>query len=177
MNPEKIETIKALLGTIGFLFVLLPIVLVLIPFQILSSSNHLNISDLGEFRYFGLAPIFVGVVIIFLCSYRFVIFGKGTPIRTMPPKKLVVTGLYRFVRNPMGIGGILVLAGEVLLFQSKGLLIYFLIMFGYINLMILAVEEPRLKKRFGDPYERYCKSVRRWIPRLSPYRENDLESR
>ena len=58
MNPEKIETIKALLEAIGFLFVLLPIVLVLITFEILSSPNNVNLFDLGEFRYFGSVPNF-----------------------------------------------------------------------------------------------------------------------
>jgi len=76
----------------------------------------------------------------------------------------------------MYIGAFLVLAGEVLLFQSKGLFIYFLIIFGWINLAVLALEEPRLEKRFGESYKRYCKSVGRWIPRLTPYRENDSES-
>lgn len=176
MKSEVSETIKAIFGTLGFLFVLLPIFLIGIPYKILSSPNHTLLFELGVSRYFGLVPIAVGVVIYFWCSYSFVFFGRGTPIRSMPPKELVVTGLYRFVRNPMYIGGVLVLIGEVLLFQSKGLFIYLLVIFGTINLGVLAVEEPHLEKRFGRSYKRYRKSVRRWIPRLTPYRENDSES-
>ncbi len=176
MKSTISETIKAFFGTLGFLFVLLPIFLIGIPYKILSSPNHIYLFDLGVFRYFGVVPIVVGVIIYFWCSYNFVFFGKGTPIVSMPPKELVVKGLYKFVRNPMYIAGILVLSGEVLLFQSKGLFIYFLAMFGVINLYVPFVEETRLLKKFGGTYNRYRKSVRRWIPRLTAYRENDLES-
>jgi protein-S-isoprenylcysteine O-methyltransferase Ste14 len=150
--------------------------LVGIPYKILSSPNHIYLFDLGVFRYFGVVPIVVGAIIYFWCSYNFVFFGKGTPIVSMPPKELVVKGLYKFVRNPMYIAGFLVLAGEALLFQSKGLFIYFLVMFGIINIMVLAFEEPHLEKRFGGSYKRYRKSVPRWIPRSTPYQKNDSAS-
>lgn len=87
----------------------------------------------------------------------------------------MVKGLYKFVRNLMYLAGFFVLAGEILLFQSKELFIYFLVIFGLINLRLLALEEPRLEKRFNESYRRYRKSVRRWIPRLTPYRENESE--
>jgi protein-S-isoprenylcysteine O-methyltransferase Ste14 len=90
----------------------------------------------------------------------------------MPPKKLVVSGLYRFVRNPMYIGAFLILAGEVLLFQSQDLFAYFLLMFAIINVHVLAFEEPSLSNLFGETYQHYRTSVRRWIPRITPYREN-----
>jgi protein-S-isoprenylcysteine O-methyltransferase Ste14 len=176
MNPEKIETIKAFFGTIGFLFVMLPLVLILIPFKILTSPNHVNLFELGTIRYFGMVPIAIGVIIYFSCSYAFVFSGRGTPIHSAPPKKLVVKGLYRYVRNPMYIAGFLVLVGETLLFQSKGLFIYFLIMFGIFNLFVMFAEEPGLRKRFGESYIRYCKSVGRWIPRLTPYQGEDTKS-
>ena len=176
MESKISETIKAFLGTLGFLFVLLPIILIGIPYKIISSPNHTHLFYIGAFRYFGLVPIVVGGIIYFLCSLSFVFSGKGTPIHSMPPKELVVKGLYRFVRNPMYIAGLLVLAGEVLLFQSKGVFIYLLVMFGVFNFFVLGREEPRLETRFGEPYKRYRKSVRRWIPRLAPYREYDSES-
>lgn len=175
MKSKKTEIIKAFWGTLGFLFVLLPVILIGIPYTILSAPNQTLLFDLGVFRYFGLVPIAVGVVIYFWCSFCFVFSGKGTPIHSMPPKVLVVTGLYRFVRNPMYVGAFLVLAGEVLLFQPKGLFIYFLVIFGWINLTVPGLEEPRLEKRFGESYKQYRKSVRRWIPRLTPYREVEEE--
>ena len=173
MKPEISETIKAFFATLGFLFVLLPIILIGIPWKILSTPGDKLLFDIGKFRYLGLVPMIAGVVIYFWCSCSFVFSGQGTPIHSMPPKKLVVTGLYRFVRNPIYIGGFFVLAGEVLLFQSKGIFIYFLIVFGLINIFVPVHEEPRLEKRFGEAYKRYRQSVPRWIPRLTPHREND----
>ena len=176
MKPETSETIKAFFGTLGFLFVLLPIILIGIPWKILSTPGDTLLFDLGKFRYLGLVPIFAGIVIYVWCSCSFLFSGKGTPIHSMPPKKLVVKGLYRFVRNPIYIGGFFVLAGEVLLFQSKGIFIYFLIVFGLINIFVPVYEEPRLEKRFGVTYKRYRQSVPRWVPRLTPYGENDSEA-
>jgi protein-S-isoprenylcysteine O-methyltransferase Ste14 len=176
MKSKIAEILLASLGTLLFLFIMLPVFLIYLPYDIVSSPNHTLLFDIGVFRYFGLVPIVVGVVIYFWCCHSFVFFGKGTPIPLTETKVLVVTGLYRFVRNPMYIAGFLVLAGEALLFQSKGLFIYFLVMFGIFNLYVPAVEEPHLSNTFGGTYKRYRKSVRRWIPRLTPYRENDSES-
>ncbi len=176
MKSEVSETKEAFFGTLGFLFVLLPVLLVGIPYKILSSPKHTLLFKLGAIRYLGIVPIIIGVIIYFWCSYSFVFFGKGTPLHYMPPKKLVITGLYRFVRNPMYIGAFLVLAGEVLLFQSKDLFIYFLVFFGVVILFVLFIEEPLLVKRFGVPYTQYRKSVRRWIPRLTPYRTTTSET-
>lgn len=173
MKPETSETIKAFFGTLGFLFVLLPIFFIGIPFIIISAPDHFHLFGIGMYRYLGLLPIAVGASIYFWCSYHFVFSGKGTPIVSVPPKELVVKGLYRFVRNPMYLGGFSVLLGETLLFQSRGVLFYFLFFIGYINIMLMAVEEPKLRKRFGEHYEQYCKSVRRWIPRLTAYHKND----
>jgi len=176
MKPETVETIKLLLATTGFLFVLLPVALVSVPFVILKSPNHVHLFELGEFRYFGVLPIVMGVIVYLWCSFAFVFTGKGTPIHTMPPKKFVVKGLYRYIRNPMYMAFFLVLAGETLLFQSQGLLIYLLIMFGIFNIALMVYEEPNLRKRFGDSYIQYCKSVGRWIARLTPYQEEDTKS-
>lgn len=110
-----------------------------------------------------------------ICSGSFVFIGKGTPIPFTPTKELIVTGLYRFVRNPLYISGVLVLAGEAILFQSLGILIYCLVMFGIFNVHVL-MEETLLADKFGEAYQRYCKSVTRWIPSAKPYIDNDSES-
>ena len=145
--------------------------------MILTSPSHVNLIDLGEFRYFGVLPIVMGVIVYLWCSFAFVFTGKGTPIHTMPPKKFVVIGLYRYVRNPMYLACCLVLSGETLLFQSQGLLIFLWIMFVSFNIRLMVFEEPALRKRFGESYLQYCKSVGRWIPRLTPYQEEDIDSK
>ncbi|MEJ2476195.1 MAG: isoprenylcysteine carboxylmethyltransferase family protein, partial [Desulfobacterales bacterium] len=99
----------------------------------------------------------------------------GTPIPFTPTKELVVTGLYKYVRNPLYIAGMLVLLGETLLFLSKGIFIYTLIIFGVFNIHVL-MEENHLEDTFGKKYEQYRKDVPRWIPRFKSYKENDPSS-
>jgi protein-S-isoprenylcysteine O-methyltransferase Ste14 len=176
MKIKISEILPALLGTLLFLFIIIPFFLILIPRKILLSHEHIYRFDIGVYRYCGLAPIVFGVVIYVFCSGSFVFIGKGTPIPFTPTKELIVTGLYRFVRNPLYIAGVLVLAGEALLFQSLGIFFYCLVMFGIFNVHVL-MEETLLAKQFGATYEQYCKSVPRWIPRLKPYRKKDSESK
>lgn len=96
----------------------------------------------------------------------FKISGKGTPNPKLPPTELVISGPYRYSRNPMALGGFLFLLGEAGIYQSPSLAAIaglFLVIL-YFNAMY--VEEPELRKRFGQPYERYCKIVPRFLPRL-----------
>jgi protein-S-isoprenylcysteine O-methyltransferase Ste14 len=176
MKSKIGETLLASFGTLMFLFLILPFFYVWIPYKILISPNASYLFDIGAFRFIGLVPIILGVAIYFWCSHSFVFFGKGTPLLFTPTKNLVVTGLYRFVRNPMYTGALLVVLGEALLFQSKGLIIYALVIFGVAYFVILFFEEPYLADKFGKSYELYRQSVRRWIPRLTPYREDNSES-
>jgi protein-S-isoprenylcysteine O-methyltransferase Ste14 len=176
MKSKIAETLIASLGTLLFLFLIIPFWLIWIPHRILLSPEHIYRFDIGIYRYFGLAPIVLGVVIYIFCSGSFVVVGKASPIFFTPTKELIVTGFYRFVRNPLYIAGVLVLAGEAILFQSLGIFIYCLVTFGIINVIVL-MEETLLAEKFGARYEQYCKSVPRWIPRLKPYRIKDSESK
>jgi protein-S-isoprenylcysteine O-methyltransferase Ste14 len=81
------------------------------------------------------------------------------------PKRLVVRGLYRFVRNPMYVGVLTVLFSESIAFRSRRILAYAIVVFVFFNLMVMLYEEPALKRKFGKAYEEYLKSVPRWIPR------------
>ena len=175
MKSNTSETLSALLGTLFFLVILVPIFIIWIPYEILLASKHVFQFNKGTFQYVGLVSIAFGVVVYIWCSSSFVIYAKGTPIPFTPTKKLVVTGLYRFVRNPIYIAGSFVLAGEAILFQSMGIFIYLLIMFGIFHVHVL-MEETHLEDKFGETYQQYRKSVPRWIPRLKPYRDNDYES-
>ena len=88
-------------------------------------------------------------------------------------KHLIVKGLYRYVRNPIYISWYLIIFGEALFFQSLDLLFYLLSWIVFSQIKVIFFEEPSLKERFGETYEQYLKSERRWIPRLTPYQEND----
>lgn len=103
---------------------------------------------------------------------RFAIQGLGTPAPIAPPKHLVVTGLYRYVRNPMYVAVSSMVFGQGLLFGSVALLKYGLAVIVGFHLFVLLYEEPALRSKFGNEYENYCKSVRRWWPRLQPWQQD-----
>ena len=83
---------------------------------------------------------------------------------------LLVSGLYRFVRNPMYLSVTLIVFGEVMLTFSQPLLVYWVTWFVIVNLFVMGYEEPTLRGQFGDQYELYTRNVGRWIPRLTPWR-------
>ena len=101
---------------------------------------------------------------------RFVRVGRGTLIPALPTEHLVVSGFYRYVRNPMYAGVMLALAGEAILFWSRSILVEALLLFVGFNLFIRFYEEPSLARRYGDEYLRYEKNVPRWLPLLTPWR-------
>ena len=175
MKANFSKTSLAFVGTLIYLFLLVPLFIIWIPYEILSASGHDIEFNSGVFQHVGLVFIALGVVAYIWCSGSFVFYAKGTPIPFTPTKELVVTGLYKYVRNPLYIAGTLVLLGETLLFLSKGIFIYTLIMFGVFNIHVL-MEENHLEDTFGKKYEQYRKDVPRWIPRFKSYKENDPSS-
>ena len=175
MKANFSKTSLAFVGTLIYLFLLVPFFIIWIPYEILSASGHDIEFNSGVFQHVGLVFIALGVVAYVWCSGSFVFYAKGTPIPFTPTKELVVTGLYKYVRNPLYIAGMLVLLGETLLFLSKGIFIYTLIMFGVFNVHVL-MEENHLEDTFGKKYEQYRKVVPRWIPRFKSYKENDPSS-
>jgi protein-S-isoprenylcysteine O-methyltransferase Ste14 len=104
-----------------------------------------------------------------LTMWTIVVFktiGKGTPNPKVPPTELVISGPYKYSRNPMALGGFVFLLGEAGIYQSPslaGLAVLFAVIL-YLNTVY--VEEPVLRRRFGQPYERYCETVSRFLPKL-----------
>ena len=121
-------------------------------------------------RVLGAALIVAGLPILLDSFARFALQGLGTPAPVMPPKRLVVTGLYRYVRNPMYVAVTALIAGQGLLFGSVTVLEYGAIVWAGFFLFVLAYEEPALGEQFGDEYKRYRANVRRWLPRITPWR-------
>lgn len=114
-------------------------------------------------HYIGTIAFLIGFVIMLWCIISFAVKGRGTLSPMDPTKKLVISGLYKFSRNPMYVGVILILIGEVIFLRSVELGIYSLFVFVAFNIFTMLVEEPRLRKDFGEEYKRYCEDVRRWI--------------
>lgn len=108
-----------------------------------------------------------GIVDLFA---RFALEGLGTPAPIAPPEKLVVTGLYRYVRNPIYIAVVAVIIGQALLFGDRRLLWYGALLWLFFHVWVVMIEEPTLKQTFGTEYERFRTNVPRWIPRLTPWR-------
>src|ERR1051325_5622350 len=120
--------------------------------------------DLGGMRLLGLILLVPGLAIILWCFIDFVRRGRGTPAPYDPPRRLVIAGLYRYVRNPQYIGVVLVVMGEALFFGSLVLLGYAAFLAICYHLFVRFYEEPTLKRLFGEDYARYCAAVPRWVP-------------
>jgi protein-S-isoprenylcysteine O-methyltransferase Ste14 len=112
----------------------------------------------------GWVLIVVGMALALTTIYLFKTIGQGTPNPAVPPKIFVVVGPYRYCRNPMAFGGLLMLLGQAAVYYSPSLaglsVVYYIAIIAYIVLH----EEPVLKKRFGDPYIRYLNRVPRFFP-------------
>jgi protein-S-isoprenylcysteine O-methyltransferase Ste14 len=115
----------------------------------------------------GLTPVLESIL-------RFVFVGRGTLFPATPTEHLGVSGFYRFVRNPMYVGVLTALAGEAILFKSRGLVNEAVFVSMAFDLFIRFHEEPFLMRRYPSEYPRYKESVRRWLPRVTPW--DGLES-
>jgi protein-S-isoprenylcysteine O-methyltransferase Ste14 len=113
--------------------------------------------------------ILVGLVPLLESIVRFVVIGRGTLVPTTPTERLVVSGLYRYVRNPMYLGVGLTLAGEALLFWSSSMVMELTIAAALMDIFVRFYEEPKLFRTYGGEYRRYQRNVGRWIPRLRPW--------
>jgi protein-S-isoprenylcysteine O-methyltransferase Ste14 len=113
--------------------------------------------------------IFLGVTPGIESARRFIFVGRGTLMPTVPTEHLVVSGFYRYVRNPMYLGILAALAGETILFRSRGMVVYTLAVWLATHLFVCLYEERNLARRYGDEYLRYRQNVPRWLPRLTPW--------
>ena len=115
-------------------------------------------------------PLFVGGVgIVLYSSGLFVIVGRGSPVPIDPPKDLVISGLYRYSRNPIYVAYGMILLSYFLYWGQLALLIYAAIVPSIFAVWVILVEEPGLRRRFGKQYEDYTLQVPRWFG-LSPFR-------
>jgi protein-S-isoprenylcysteine O-methyltransferase Ste14 len=119
----------------------------------------------GAFYLPGFILIAIGASVYMWCVWDFAYRGRGTPAPFDPPVALVATGLYRYVRNPIYIGVLLVLLAESIALESAHLFQYFLAVWVMFHLLVVLYEEPTLGRNFGSAYSQYCKKVGRWIPR------------
>ena len=146
-------------------------VMVFVPAAILLASRGTPFSP--DFQYpmemtflLAIALISAGGYLAIRTARLFTQSGEGTPAPWDPPKKLVIMGPYRYVRNPMITGAILILLGEAVLFNSWPLFLWTILFLAGKMVYLPRIEEKELIRRFGDPYTVYMNSVPRWIPRF-----------
>jgi protein-S-isoprenylcysteine O-methyltransferase Ste14 len=119
----------------------------------------------------GWIVVVIGAAIGLPCVWQFAWRGIGTPAPFDPPRRLVVSGPYRFVRNPMYLGMAVAILGEAIVFpHSQGVLLLELALAALlVTAFVRFYEEPALRRMFGAEYEAYCSNVRRWVPRFRPW--------
>jgi len=158
-------------GLIKAIIILPGTVLVFVPAAILLLANGTRFAadfqTPAEFTfYFGIAIVAAGGYLAVRTAALFTTSGEGTPAPWNPPEKLVITGPYRIVRNPMITGAILILLGESVLFNSWLVFLWTTVFLAGKMIYLPLVEEKGLAERFGEPYLAYRDQVPRWIPRL-----------
>jgi protein-S-isoprenylcysteine O-methyltransferase Ste14 len=118
----------------------------------------------------GAALVLAGLGALALTVSRFVTEGLGTPFPAAPTEKLVVGGLYRYVRNPMYLAVIAIVLGQAAILGSAPLLLYAAFFWLVVASFVRFYEEPTLAGRYGVQYEAYRRAVRGWWPRATPWR-------
>ncbi|MCM3877243.1 MAG: isoprenylcysteine carboxylmethyltransferase family protein [Thermoanaerobaculia bacterium] len=116
--------------------------------------------------FVGISFFALGAIIVLSCVAFFVVEGRGTPAPFDPPRRFVASGPYRFVRNPMYLGALLVLSGFGLLARSPSVLGLVALAALFAHLFVLFFEEPFLADRFGETYAAYRRVTNRWVPRV-----------
>lgn len=148
--------------TLVFLMLAPGTVTVVLPYMIVKNDPLGTIIQPLFPHNLGLFPLLAGLTICLWCFWDFIIKGEGTPSPFDPPKQLVVAGLYRYVRNPMYIGIVLVILGEAVICSSVPLTFYLIILIVFFHISVVYYEEPKLKSEFGEKYDNYLFSVPRW---------------
>jgi protein-S-isoprenylcysteine O-methyltransferase Ste14 len=164
--------IIAILGSAIFLVIAPGIVAGYVPWRL--SRWHVGVPQLGttSLRLVGVLLIVAGLAVLLDSFARFALQGLGTPAPIFPTRHLVITGLFRYVRNPMYVAVVALIFGQGLLFGSVRILEYDIAVWIGFYLFVLIYEEPTLRRTFGAEYEEFCANVPRWIPRFRPWRHN-----
>jgi protein-S-isoprenylcysteine O-methyltransferase Ste14 len=157
----------AVLGSAFFLLIAPGTVAGYVPWRISGWRIQAPLLQFSAFRWLGALLIVAGVPLLLDSFARFAIHGLGTPAPVFPTRHLVVSGLYRYVRNPMYVAVAGVILGQALLFGDVRVLEYGVLVWVCFHLFVVLYEEPVLRRSFGAEYETFCANVGRWIPRLS----------
>jgi protein-S-isoprenylcysteine O-methyltransferase Ste14 len=177
MGVEKTNSVDResralpLIGTAIFLFVAPGTVAAYIPWLIGKWRVHAPFFGFTALRVVGGVLMAAGIVILLEAFLRFALQGLGTPAPILPPKRLVLTGSYRYVRNPMYVAVVSLILGQGLIFGDVRVIVYGLCAWLITHLFVLFYEEPTLRRSFPADYADFSTHVPRWMPRLTPWHE------
>jgi protein-S-isoprenylcysteine O-methyltransferase Ste14 len=166
---QAASSARAWIGTIVFLLLAPGVVAGLIPWLISGWRGH-------DWAGAALAVVPVAWIAITVGAaflvHAFALFARhhGTPAPVAPTETLVVTGVYRFVRNPMYLAVLAIILGQALLFGSWWLVLYAVIVLAAVVAFVKGYEEPNLTSTYGEHYLDYRRNVPAWWPRLTPWR-------
>ena len=153
-------TLRSVVYMTGFLLLFGWIALLVRAFD-----RRFGVSLPGAAEIPGAILMVLGAILVLACAGVFIARGRGTPAIFDAPRAFVAVGPYRYVRNPMYIGGLMLLMGFGLSERSISILFLALLLFPLVHLFVVFYEEPTLTRRFGESYQEYLRAVRRWIPR------------
>ena len=163
--------VAAIFGSAVFLVVAPGFVAGFAPWLISRWQLKPALFGLGSVRIAGDVLFGLGIIGLLDSFARFAVQGVGTPAPVFPTHHLVVTGLYRYVRNPMYVAVVSTIAGQGFMLGNVGLLEYGGVVWLVCHSFALIYEEPKLRASFGSEYERYCREVPRWFPRFTAWRK------
>jgi protein-S-isoprenylcysteine O-methyltransferase Ste14 len=153
-----------LLRAITYATLFVAFFLVIVPRGLLRTSGYTWGGAPGWSELAGTGLVIAGFALVAWCLVTFAFVGKGTAAPFDPPRKLVVVGPYRFVRNPIYIGAVVAMLGAAMVLWSWWLVLYALVVLIITHLLVILYEEPHLRGVFGQSYEDYLRAVHRWIP-------------
>jgi protein-S-isoprenylcysteine O-methyltransferase Ste14 len=159
----------AILGSALFFLVAPVTVGLVIPWWIAGWRIAPPLLKVPAFRAAGFLLVILGAVPLIESFARFALVGLGTPAPIAPTQHLVVSGFYRYLRNPMYSGVLAIILGNALILGDPNVLTYAVIVSLGFTIFVRLYEEPTLRRQFGGEYEEYCAHVPRWLPRLTPW--------
>src|SRR5579872_1110859 len=166
----RMSKITAVLGSALFFLVAPAMLAGVIPWSITHWEFRPPFLAAEATRLAGLAFIIAGLPGLLDSFARFALQGLGTPAPIAPPRNLVVSGLYRYVRNPIYVALVAIILGQGVLMGDWRLIVYGALLWLFFHVAVAAYEEPTLEQTFGRKYEAFRAAVPRWIPRMTPWR-------
>src|SRR3712207_5610155 len=166
----------AALGSAVFFLLAPGVVVGLIPW-LLTGGWQLRepLAFWAPMRVLGAVLLVAGLIVVVGAFVRFVVEGFGTPAPVAAPERLVVGGVYRYVRNPMYVAVLAAIIGQALLLGQLALLVYAATAWVVVAAFVRFYEEPTLARRFGADYEAYRRAVPAWWPRLRPWKLSERD--